>query len=193
MRNWIVGTAVVMTAICSVVAYQWWIDGNNSPPLKLGADFALTSHQGKQVSSADFRGKIMMVYFGYAFCPDVCPLSLGLMTNALDKLGYKAANVQPIFITIDPQRDTEKVLHDYVKNFHPRLLALTGRKEEVERVAQSFKVYVQPIPASKPGRPYLIDHSSFIYILDRDGQYIQHFHHSTPVEDIVSYLQVVAK
>jgi len=193
----------ILTAMCicllfliSMFGYHWWYDNFVEPPsatLSLGGDFSLTSHTGETVHSTDFKGKIRMIYFGYVFCPDICPLSLQLMTTALEKLGPKEDQIQPLFITIDPMRDTVAILRDYVGHFHPRLIALTGSKEEIEAISQAFKVYVQPIPASKLGYPYLIDHSSFIYIMDENGKYLQHFHHTSPVEDVVHYLKHVAK
>src|ERR1700732_1190496 len=104
----------------------------------VGGPFTLTDQTGKQRSDTEFRGKLMLVYFGYTFCPDVCPTDLMAITQALDALGPAAKDVQPVFITVDPERDT-KVMRDYIRAFHPSLIGLTGTPEEIRKVANSFK------------------------------------------------------
>ena len=107
---------------------------------RVGAPFQLTDQNGKLRSDRDFRGQYLLVYFGYSNCPDTCPLTLQYMTEALDKLGSKADRIRPIFITVDPKRDTVPVLKAYASNFHPRLVALTGSVSEIDSVAKAYKV-----------------------------------------------------
>src|SRR5471030_3092773 len=111
----------------------------------IGGSFTLTDQTGKQRSDTDFRGKLMIVYFGYTYCPDVCPADLMAITSALDALGPAAEGVQPIFITVDPERDT-KVLGEYVRAFHPSFVGLTGSPEEIRKVANSYKAFYAKVP-----------------------------------------------
>ena len=136
----------------------------------IGGPFTLTDQHGKTRSDAEFRGKLMIVYFGYTFCPDVCPTDLMAITQALDALGPKAESIQPIFITIDPERDT-KVLADYVKAFQPSLIGLTGSPDTIRQVANSYKAYYRKVEDERTGE-YSIDHSGVIYLMGRNGEYL---------------------
>ena len=136
----------------------------------VGGPFTLTDQAGRQRSDTEFRGKLMIVYFGYTFCPDVCPADLMAITQALDALGPAAEGVQPIFITIDPERDT-KVLADYVSAFHHSLVGLTGSPDEIRNVANSYKAFYAKVPDQGSGG-YSIDHTGVIYLMGRDGEYL---------------------
>jgi len=137
--------------------------------LALGGPFSLTDQTGKPVTERDYAGGWMLVYFGYSFCPDVCPTELGTMAAALDQLGPAGAKVTPVFVTVDPQRDTPAHLADYVSRFHPRMQGLTGTPEQVAEAARRYRVYY-----TKVQRPemtdYLMDHSSFIYLVGPDAK-----------------------
>jgi protein SCO1/2 len=137
---------------------------------QIGGPFTLTDHTGRLRSDGEFRGKLMIVYFGYTFCPDVCPTDLQAITQALNALGPLAAEVQPIFITIDPERDT-KVLADYVSAFHPSLVGLTGSPAEIRKVANSYKAFYTRVSDERTGE-YSIDHSGVIYLMGRNGEYL---------------------
>jgi protein SCO1/2 len=139
----------------------------------VGGPFSLTDQNGRRVSDADFRGKLMLVYFGYTFCPDICPTALLDMTQALDALGRDGDKLQPIFITVDPARDTQAALKEYLVNFHPRMLGLTGAAQEIQAAAKSYRVYYAN--ASGKERDYLMDHTSIVYLMDREGRYLTHF------------------
>jgi cytochrome oxidase Cu insertion factor (SCO1/SenC/PrrC family) len=139
----------------------------------IGGPFTLTDQNGTERHAEDFRGKLMLIYFGYTYCPDVCPTELQTMSEALDRLGAKGDAVQPIFITVDPARDTPEQLKSYAENFHPRLLALTGSAEQIAQVARAYKVFYQPV--KQGDGEYLMDHSSIVYLMDRDGHYLAHF------------------
>lgn len=153
----------------------WWLNaatGEAAP--SIGGPFALTDQNGTVRHDTDFHGKLALVYFGYTYCPDACPTALHAMSEALDQLGDKQTDVQPIFITIDPARDTQAQLKLYVANFHPRLIALTGTPEQIAAVAKEYHVYYQKVDQGG-GDDYLMDHSSIIYLMGRDGRYVAHF------------------
>jgi protein SCO1/2 len=135
----------------------------------LGGPFSLIDETGQTVTERDFAGHFLLVYFGYAYCPDVCPTELGTMAAAVDALGAFAERVVPVFITIDPQRDTPAVLADYVSRFHPRLRGLSGSPEQVAEVARRFRVYYAKA-RQQDRADYLMDHSSFIYLVAPDAR-----------------------
>ena len=146
------------------------------PPLegaRMGGPFTLTSHDNRRVSSSLFDGKYRIVYFGYTFCPDICPVDLQLIGAALRQFERsdpeRAARVQPIFITADPARDTPEVLRRYVANFHPRLIGLTGTPEEVGRVARAHGVYFEAREPG-PGGGYLVDHNRLAVLYGPEGE-----------------------
>jgi protein SCO1/2 len=154
----------------------------------IGAPFSLTGHLGEPVSSADYAGKYLLIYFGYTFCPDVCPTELQDMGLAIDALGDDGARVQPIFITVDPERDTVEVLAEYAPAFHPRMLGLTGSVDEIAAVAKSFHVYYAKAKpaADDPPDEYFMDHSSLIFLMGPDGTYLAHFSFGTSVEALAA-------
>jgi protein SCO1/2 len=136
----------------------------------VGGPFTLTDQTGRKRSDSEFRGKLMIVYFGYTFCPDVCPADLMAITQALDALGAAAEGIQPVFITVDPERDS-KVLADYVAAFHRSLVGLTGSPEEIRKVANSYKAFYAKGPI-EPSGEYSIDHAGVIYLMGRHGEYL---------------------
>lgn len=154
----------------------------------IGGNFSLIDHEGKSVTEADFRGHHTLVYFGYTFCPDVCPMELQAITETLEQLGPKADGVIPVFITVDPERDTVPVLTDYVENFHPRLRALTGTLEEVRVATRAYRVYFKKADGPEDGDDYLMDHTSLIYFMGPDGDYITHFTFGTPPDVMAARL-----
>jgi protein SCO1/2 len=131
----------------------------------VGGPFTLADPAGASRSLAEFRGKIVLLYFGYAGCPDVCPTDLARIAEALRSLGAGEGSVQALFITLDPERDTPQVLREYAAAFHPQLIALRGGEAETRRIATSYKVYYEKVP--QPGGGYLIDHAAFTFLLDR--------------------------
>lgn len=136
----------------------------------IGGPFTLTDQDGHPRSDSEFRGKLEIVYFGYTFCPDVCPADLMAITQALDALGPLASQIQPIFITVDPERDT-KLLKEYISAFHKSFIGLTGSPEEIRKVANSFKAFYAKVPTTREGE-YAIDHTGVIYLMGRDGKYL---------------------
>lgn len=154
----------------------------------VGGPFTLTDHTGKRVSDTDFRGRNMLLFFGFTYCPDVCPTALQVMAGVMDKLGAKADRIQPVFITVDPERDTPEQLSQYVSTFHPKLIGLTGTKEEIETVLKSYRVYSQKVEDQKSTAGYTMNHSTIIYLMGPDGQYRTHFTHATSVETMFERL-----
>lgn len=136
----------------------------------VGGPFTLTDQNGKARSDSEFRGKLMVVYFGYTFCPDVCPTDLMAITQALDALGPAAEGVQPVFITIDPERDT-KVLAEYVSAFHHSLVGLTGTPDAIRKIANAYKAFYVKVQDERSG-DYSIDHAGVIYLMGRHGEYL---------------------
>ena len=140
----------------------------------MGGPFTLTSHQGRRVSDRDFAGRYRLVYFGYAFCPDVCPVDLQTISTGLREFEQsdpaRAAKVQPIFITVDPRRDTVEALAQYVAAFHPRLIGLTGSDEEIARTARAYAIHFQAQPPATPGGDYLVDHSRMAVLYGPQGE-----------------------
>ena len=153
----------------------------------IGGPFALIDHDGKPRTNEDFRGKVMLVYFGFTYCPDVCPTDLQNIGLALDQLGPAGEQIQPLFITVDPERDTAEHLKDYVPMFHPRLVGLTGDAAAVHAAAAAYRAYYAKIPLK--GDDYTVDHSSFIYVVGADGQYLGFFPPGTPPERIAESLR----
>lgn len=137
-------------------------------PLDIGGDFALVDHTGRPVTEADYRGRFMLVFFGYARCDSICPVGLKRMTEAVGLLGEPGEQVQPILITVDPEHDTPEVLVDYLPALHPRLVGLTGTREAVAAAMKSYKVNARLVGQSWKGTPR-ISHGSYIYLMGPDG------------------------
>ncbi|NNE22023.1 MAG: SCO family protein [Rhizobiales bacterium] len=178
---------ITLLALAIITASGLWAVGWLQPDQQrvrttgtalVGGPFKLTGHDGTAVTADQFRGKYMLVFFGYTYCPDVCPAGLQVMTAALEELGTKADNVQPVFITIDPERDTVPVMASYVENFHPRLIGLTGTPDQIADVAKAYRVYYKK---AGDDADYLMDHSSILYLMDREGKFAKHFTYGTDV------------
>ena len=156
----------------------------------IGGAFSLIDHDGVRVSDADYAGRPLLIYFGFTYCPDVCPLSLDIMGAALQHLQKtapeKEARLQPLFISVDPARDTPAQMKDYVSYFHPRLIGLTGTPEQIDAVKKAFRVYAAKTPGADENGNYNVDHSSFFYLMDGRNRYIAHFSHTMAAPDIAA-------
>jgi cytochrome oxidase Cu insertion factor (SCO1/SenC/PrrC family) len=148
------------------------IEGLLSGRAPVGGPFELTDQAGHRRTEADFRGKLVVLYFGYTYCPDVCPTELQSISLALDKLGPAAESVQPLFITVDPERDTPARLADFVSSFHPRLIGLTGSLADIRKTAIAYRTFFVKNGASTSGGDYSVDHTGFIYLVGKDGRYL---------------------
>jgi protein SCO1/2 len=152
--------------------------------------FALTDHTGKPRTLADFKGKVVVVFFGYTQCPDVCPTTMAEMASVMQKLGPQADQVQVLFITLDPERDTQQLLANYVPAFDKRFLGLRGTLEQTARTAKEFKVFYSKVPGTDPGS-YTIDHTAGSYVFDRDGRLRLFIHHGQGPDPIVHDLRLL--
>lgn len=174
--------------------------GNPTPPqpkVDIGGAFSLVNQDGKTVTEADFAGKPMLVFFGFTYCPDVCPLSLDLLGAALDKLAEtapeKAARLQPIFISVDPERDTPAQMKDYLSYFHPSLTGLTGSREQIDAVKKAFRVYAARAKDTDANGHYNVDHSSLFYLMDGNNRYLAHFTHNMTAAQLAAGLAAKLK
>jgi protein SCO1/2 len=164
---------LVFVLVLAIGAAGWFFLSHNalSPAGGIGGPFALVDGNGHTVTDRDLRGRYLLVYFGYTYCPDVCPTTLNTITQALDKMGGQADRIQPLFITVDPARDTPEVMRTYTAAFSPRILGLTGTPEQIAKVAGEYRVYYAPHHSQADGN-YTVDHSSLIYLMGRDGRFI---------------------
>jgi protein SCO1/2 len=189
--------ALLGIVVAGLFAWQYgWLSpggsrGGASGVASIGGPFTLVDQTGATRTDADFRGKLMLIYFGYTWCPDVCPTAVQVMSVALDMLGEQGKEVVPILITVDPARDTPSHLAEYVGNFHPRLVGLTGSPEAIRETAKAYRVYYRKAEINAEGEKtgdedYLMDHSSVVYLMDRDGRYLTHFTHQSQSEDIAA-------
>jgi protein SCO1 len=189
-RRGVIAFLVGVIVLVGALAFDhWWLQNDEGAPvgLSIGGPFTLTDQNGTARRDGDFRGKLMLVYFGYTYCPDACPTALSDMSRALDLLGGKAKSVQPIFITVDPARDTPAVLKQYAANFHPGLIALTGSPDAIAAAARGYRVYYKK--ADQNGEDYLVDHSSYIYLMGRDGKYLTHFPPGVSADSMAAAIQ----
>jgi cytochrome oxidase Cu insertion factor (SCO1/SenC/PrrC family) len=176
------GAAAARSAAETMDILMW----NREP---VGGPFVLTDHAGKPRTDRDFRGMLMLVYFGFTYCPDVCPTDLMAIGQALERLGPDADAVQPVFITLDPERDTAEHLAEYVPLFHPRLLGLTGSLDAIGTAADAYKVYFAKVTTGKNADDYTVDHTAYIYLMDRDGKYLGFFPPGTSAERMVEIIR----
>lgn len=196
---------ILIILLCLAALYALYITivlDKNQPPTALqntraliGGPFSLSDHHGQAVTEQDFRGKYMLIYFGYTYCPDICPTELQIMADALDRLPQETlAKITPLFITVDPARDNVEIMAEYVAAFHPALIGLTGTKEQINGVKKAYRVYGQAekqLPGADPDA-YLLSHTSYVYLMDPDGQYVSHFTSQTePAEMALKLREVI--
>jgi protein SCO1/2 len=154
----------------------------------IGGPFQLTDQSGKLRTEHDFRGRLMLVYFGFTYCPDICPTDLQAIGLAMDKLGPGAEAVQPLFITLDPERDTAEHLAEYVPLFHPRLIGMTGSAASIQQAADAYKVYYKRVDFDG-GTNHTVDHSAVVYLMDRDGKYLGFFPPGTSADRMAEMIR----
>ncbi|AMP12871.1 SCO family protein [Collimonas pratensis] len=165
---------------------------NNTDVTGLGyaRDFALTDHTGKPRTLADYKGKVVVVFFGYTQCPDVCPTTMVEMANVLKEMGPLASKVQVLFVTVDPERDTQELLSKYVPAFDPSFVGLYGDAAATEKVAKEFRVFYQKVPGKTPGS-YSMDHTAGSYVFDPDGHIRLFIRHGQGPEPIAHDLKLL--
>lgn len=162
----------------------------------VGGDFTLTDHTGRKASSTEFRGRYLLIYFGFTMCPDVCPTTLAVMADALDKLGDTRKKIVPILITIDPERDTPKVMAQYVKSFGEDFIGFTGSVAEIEAVKKLYRVYgAKKALDEEKGLAggYGMDHSSVMYLMGPDGKLVSYYDELIPADKLEAELRAKVK
>ena len=145
----------------------------------IGGPFTMLNQKGEVVTEKTFQGQYTLIFSGFTNCGDICPAELQVMTEAFNQLGPLADKITPIFVSIDPERDTPQVMADYVKNFHPRLQGLTGSPEQVAGFAKTYHIFYQKVPNPKDPKDYEMDHSSILYLMGPDGKFVTHFTYTT--------------
>lgn len=169
----------------------------------IGGPFTLVNHRGQEVTAQEYRGRYLLVFFGFTNCPDVCPTTLGDIARTLDLLGEDARAVQPLFVSLDPARDVPEALAEYVKAFHPRIVGLTGTKEQVDAAAKAYKVFYEKVGRgeyqgkkgagagndAKLGDDYLISHQGNTYLMSPEGEYLTHFSYGTKPEEMAETIR----
>lgn len=143
----------------------------------IGGAYTLVDGKGATVTNKDFAGKYTLVYFGFTHCPDICPTGLLLIENAINQLGRAGDRIVPLFISLDPERDTPKVVGNYVQHFGKRFVGLTGTPEQIKHVAEQYKVYYRKVEDKDAANGYMVDHSAYMYLMGPDGKYLTHFPH----------------
>ncbi len=160
---------------------------NEQDKIDIGGEFELVNLNGNLENSAKFSGKYRLVYFGFTYCPDICPAALNLMSQIIDDLDKYGVEIVPIFITIDPYRDTTEVLKPYIAHFNGKIIGYTGTEEQIRKVAEQFKVYYAKVPRSDAlVEDYLLDHSSFLYLLDGNANFVKHFPSSSSPTNVAN-------
>lgn len=203
-QTWIGRAGMALSIVLLLAALGmagWWyvsqpgdrlqaVGGSGHVPI--GGPFELVDQSGQTVTEAVLEGRYALIYFGFTYCPDICPTALWEMSQALDMLAEqapeKAEQVTPVFITVDPERDDVAAMKQYASHFHPRLLALTGTPEQIADVAREYRVYYRKIEDAS-ATTYLMDHSGFIYLMGPDGDFLKSFTHQTRPEEMLAELQ----
>ncbi len=158
----------------------------DTSPVPIGGPFTLMDENGQAVTDQTYRGKWLLVFFGFTHCPDVCPTALNDIALTLDQLGPLAASVQPLFVTVDPERDTPEIVKDYTDAFHPSIVGLTGTPEQIADTAKTYRVYFKKVPQ---GDTYTMDHSGITYVMAPDGKFAAHFSPRTPIDTMAAKLR----
>jgi protein SCO1/2 len=154
----------------------------------VGGPFKLVATDGQNVSDETYRGKWLLIFFGYTFCPDACPTALSNISVAIEKLGSGAENLQPLFVTVDPRRDTREVMRDYLQSFDPRIIGLTGTQDQIDRVIKEYRVYATQDKSESNNNDYAVSHSAYIYMMDPQGQFVNVIQGSEAGETIAAWL-----
>ncbi|MEZ5933649.1 MAG: SCO family protein [Alphaproteobacteria bacterium] len=183
---------LVLVAILGIVTYRLLPASQpaGTGQALIGGPFALTDNHGQKVTEASYAGRYMLIYFGYTYCPDICPLGLQNMMAAYDALpADMREQVVPIFITVDPERDTVEAMADYVGLFSPSLVGLTGTTKETDAAAKAYRVYHATVKDEATSANYLVDHSAFFYLMGPDGRYVSHFSPSATPEEMTAGIE----
>lgn len=189
--RWLAGSAMLASTASFLTACKSKADFNAidlTGSKEYGQDFSMPDQHGQRRSMADFKGKVVLVFFGFTQCPDVCPTTLGDLAAVKKKLGAKGDKLQVIFASVDPARDTPEILQAYLANFDPSFLALRGSDEETARMAKDFKVYYKRVEGQTPGS-YTMDHTAGDYIFDPEGRLRLYSRYGTPVDTLAKDIE----
>jgi cytochrome oxidase Cu insertion factor (SCO1/SenC/PrrC family) len=188
----IFGMATLLLALV-LGSYALWSTRNiagGSGVALVGGPFTMLNHKGETVTDKDFRGRPMLIFFGFTYCPDICPTTLQVMTAAIKDLGEKGKDIQPILVTIDPARDTPAVLAHYVANFGDNVIGLTGSPEQVKAMATAYRVFYEKRDNKADPSAYLMDHTSIIYLMGDNGKFLKHFSYTTDAKALADGLRL---
>jgi protein SCO1 len=174
------GSRLVVGVALTALSLWTLVPGRAGEPVTIGGPFTLRTPDGTSVTDQTYRGKWLLVYFGYTFCPNTCPTALMDMSLVLAQLDGEADALQPLFITVDPQRDTPDVLRQYTRSFDPRIVALSGDPQQIAAAAAAYGAYYTTRKIGPGAEDYLIDHSSYTYLMDPRGRFVQGFEADTP-------------
>jgi len=155
----------------------------------IGGPFTLVSTNGDNVTDQTYRGKWLLIFFGYTFCPDACPTALNNISVALENLGADADKLQPLFVTVDPHRDTREVMAEYLKSFDSRIIGLTGPQDQIDRVVKEYRVYVASQKSDSDDENYFVSHSAYLYLMDPQGKFVNVIQGSEGGEEIAAWLR----
>ena len=181
--------ALAGAAILLVTTPQGGQPVQSSGTALVGGPFSLVGTDGKPVTDRDFRGRYMLIFFGFTHCPDICPAELQVIAQALEQLGDKAKNVVPIFITLDPERDTPEAMGSYVKSFGPNFVGLTGSPEAIAAAAKAYRVSYAKVEDKESAADYGVDHSALVYLMDPEGRYVTHFSFGLSADQMAEKLE----
>jgi protein SCO1/2 len=187
-KRLIMPLAVFGFGIALVAAYLALVEAGPSAlsPSAIGGPFSLVAQDGRTVTDADFKGEPTLVFFGYTHCPDICPTTLFEMSQVFQKLG-SGKQVAGLFITVDPERDTPAMMKDYLSNFDPRIVGLSGTREAIDPVLKEYRVYSHKVPTDDGD--YSMDHSAIVYLMDKQGRFVNAFNLDQPVDAAAQQLQ----
>jgi protein SCO1/2 len=180
--------AIAGAAVLLVANPQGGQQVQSSGAALIGGPFSLVGAGGKPVTDRDFRGRYMLFFFGFTHCPDICPAELQLVAQALEQLGDKAKNVVPIFITLDPERDTPEAMANFVKSFGPNFVGLTGSPEAIAAAAKAYRVAYSKVENKDSAGDYSVDHSALVYLMDPEGRYVTHFSYGLSADQMAEKL-----
>jgi protein SCO1/2 len=188
----------VLAAVAAIGAGTFFLVGKDKPEPQnivantaeaqiVGTEFSLLDHTGKRVTEKDYKGKYLLIYFGYTNCPEICPINLASISDAMDKFGSLADEIIPLFVTIDPKRDSVEQIAEYIPMFSDRIIGLTGTPEELDQMAAGYRVFYEAYINKERGEGFVdFNHSSLTFLVGRDGKYITHFPDGVEAETIVS-------
>jgi protein SCO1/2 len=189
IRHSVLGLQTLFNIVFAMALIMSQLSWATTSPVTIGGPFTLIAPDGTTVTDQTFRGKWLLVYFGYTFCPNTCPITLNEIATALERLGADAAKLKPLFITIDPQRDTREVLEQYTQSFDPRIVGLTGSPQQIDAVTQEYGAYSARHKTGPGPEDYVMDHSTYLYVMDPGGKFVRAFDADTSGDRIADALR----